>query len=226
MSAGRAEFPIRRVSSRRVNGEDWRVELTLDDEQHGYDLGERLRSRDLDEDARARLGRRVYVSRNGSTLFLYAGSEEQARAAEEVVRQLVAEDDLSADFLGVTRWHPVEEAWKDASIPLPRTDEELQAELDAREAAERREAEEEGTYDWLVKVDLASRAETSELADRLRDEGLPVFRLWSYLEVGAVNEELANELAERLRNELPEDADVWVWANPDDLPFWTKPLPL
>jgi hypothetical protein len=226
MSAGRVEFPIRRVSSRRVNGEDWRVELTLDDEQHGYDLGERLRSRDLDEDARARLGRRIYVSRNGSTLFLYAGSEEQARAAEEVVRQLVAEDDLSADFLGVTRWHPVEEAWKDASIPLPRTDEELQAELDAREAAERREAEEEGTYDWLVKVDLASRAETSELADRLRDEGLPVFRLWSYLEVGAVNEELANELAERLRNELPEDADVWVWANPDDLPFWTKPLPL
>ena len=65
-----------------------------------------------------------------------------------------------------------------------------------------------------------------ELADRLRDEGLPVFRLWSYLEVGAVTEELANELAERLRNELPEDADVWVWANPDDLPFWTKPLPL
>jgi hypothetical protein len=226
MSAGRVEFPIRRVSSRRVNGEDWRVELTLDDEQHGYDLGERLRSRDLDEDARARLGRRVYVSRNGSTLFLYAGSEEQARAAEEVVRQLVAEDDLSADFLGVTRWHPVEEAWKDASIPLPRTDEELQAELHARESAERREAEEEGTHDWLVKVGLSSRAETSELADRLRDEGLPVFRLWSYLEVGAVNEELANDLAERLRNELPEDTDVWVWANPDDLPFWTKPLPL
>jgi hypothetical protein len=226
MSAGRVEFPIPRVSSRRVNGEDWRVELTLDDEQHGYDLGERLRSRDIDEDARARLGRRVYVSRNGSTLFLYAGSEEQARAAEEVVRLLVAEDDLSADFLGVTRWHPVEEAWKDASVPLPRTDEELQAELDAREAAERQEAVEEGTYDWLVKVDLSSRAETSELADRLRDEGLPVFRLWSYLEVGAVTEELANELAERLRNELPEDADVWVWANPDDLPFWTKPLPL
>jgi hypothetical protein len=226
MSADRVEFPIARVSSRRVNGEDWRVEITLDDEQHGYDLGERLRSRDLDEDARARLGRRVYVSRNGSTLFLYAGSEEQARAAEEVVRQLVAEDDLSADFLGVTRWHPVEEDWKDASVPLPRTDEELQAELRKREEAERQEAEDEGSYDWLVKVDLSGRAETSELADRLRDEGLPVFRLWSYLEVGVLTEELANELAERLRNELPEDADVWVWANPDDLPFWAKPLPL
>jgi hypothetical protein len=226
MSAGKVEFLGRRVSSRRVNGEDWRVEVELDDEQHGYDVGERLRSRELDDEARARLGRRVYVSRNGSTLFLYAGSEEQARAAEDVVRELVAEDGLSADFRGVTRWHPVEEAWKDASIPLPRTEDEVEAELRAKEEAERAEAEEEGSYDWSVKVDLAGRAETSELADSLRDEGLPVFRLWSYLEVGVVTEERANELAERLRNELPDDADVWVWANPDDLPFWTKPLPL
>jgi hypothetical protein len=226
MSAAGVEFQIAPVSSRRVSGEDWRVEINLDDEQHGYDLGERLRARDLDEDARARLGRRVYVSRNGSTLFLYAGGEEQAREAEAFVRQLVAENELSADFRGIKRWHPVEEAWKDASIPLPRTDDEIQAELGRREEAERQEAEEEGTYDWLVKVDLPSRGETSELADRLRDEGLPVFRLWSYLEVGVLTEELANELAERLRNELPEDADVWVWANPDDLPFWTKPLPM
>lgn len=209
-----------------MSGEDWRVEVELDDKQHGYDLGERLRSQDLDDEARARLGRRVYVSRNGSTLFLYAGSEEQARAAEELIRRLVAEDDLSADFRGVTRWHPAEEDWKNASIPLPRTDEELQAELRAREQAEEQEAEEQGSYDWLVKVDLSSRAATSELADRLRDEGLPTFRLWSYLEVGVLTEERANELAERLRNELPEDADVWVWANPDDLPFWTKPLPI
>jgi hypothetical protein len=123
-----------------VSNEDWRVEIDLDDKQQGFDLEERLRSLDLDDDARDRLGPRVYVSRNGPTLFLYAGSEEQAREAEAVMQQLVAADNLTAEFRGVTRWHPVEQVWKDASIPLPRTPEDAQAEYGRRDAAERREA--------------------------------------------------------------------------------------
>ena len=39
-----------------MSNEDWRVEINLDDEHEGYDIGERLRSQDLDDDARARLG--------------------------------------------------------------------------------------------------------------------------------------------------------------------------
>ena len=72
-----------------MSNEDWRVEIHLDDEHEGYDFGERLRSRDLDEDARERLGKRVYVSRDGPRLFLYAGTERQAREAELVARELV-----------------------------------------------------------------------------------------------------------------------------------------
>ena len=110
-----------------MGNEDWRVEINLDDEHEGYDIGERLRSRDLDEEARERLGKRVYVSRDGPRLFLYAGTEQQARETEVVARELVAADNLSADF-AVTRWHPIEEEWKDASIPLPRSEAEVRQE--------------------------------------------------------------------------------------------------
>ena len=54
--------------------DEWRVEVDLDDEQHGFTLGERLRSLDLDEEARKRLGDRVIVTRDGAKLFLYATS--------------------------------------------------------------------------------------------------------------------------------------------------------
>jgi hypothetical protein len=197
-----------------VSGEDWRVEVNLDDEQHGYDLGERLRARDLDDQARKRLGRRVAVTRDGARLFLYAGSEEQAREAERVVRELLDADGLTGK-IGITRWHPVEEAWKDASIPLPRTEEEIQEELRRKEEAE---AADEGSYDWLVKVDAPSRADAADLAERLRAEGWSVHRLWSYVEVDVLTREQADELAAKLHEELAADSNVWVEASPDDLP--------
>jgi predicted nucleic acid-binding Zn-ribbon protein len=200
-----------------VSDEEWRVEIDLDDEQHGYGLGERLRSQDLDAAARKRLGRRVAVTRDGARLFLYAASEDQAQEAERVVRELLEADGLTAEIT-VTRWHRVEEAWKDASIPLPHTEEEVREELRRKEEAEAREAAEEGSYDWLVKVDVPSRSEAANLVERLRADGWPVHRLWRYVEVDALTREQADEFAERLRDELPADSEIWVEANPDDLP--------
>lgn len=196
-----------------MSGEEWRVGVELDDEQHGYGLGERLRSHDLDNEARKRLGRRVAVTRDGSRLFLYAASEDQAGEAERVVRELLEADGLTAE-IGVTRWHPVEEAWKDTSIPLPRTEEDVQEELRRKEEAE---VAAEGSYDWLVKIDVPSRSEAADLAERLRAEGWRVHRLWRYVEVDVLTREQANELAAGLRDEL-RDVNVWVEANPDDVP--------
>ena len=196
--------------------DEWRVEIDLDDEEHGYGLGERLRAQDLDDEARERLGRRAVVTRDGSHVFLYTGSEREAREAERVARELVAADDLTAQ-IAVTHWHPVEEAWKDASIALPRTPEEEQEEATRKEEAEWEEAEEEGSYDWMVKVALPGRSEAIELERRLTGEGFPVHRRWRYVTVDVVTEERANELGSRLREELPE-AEVWVEANRDDIP--------
>lgn len=200
-----------------MSQDEWRVEIDLDDEEHGYGLSERLRSRDLDGEARKRLGGRVMVTRDGPRVFLYAGSEDDTREAERIARELVSEEGLTAEIRS-TRWHPVEEAWKDASIPLPGTEEEEQEELDRKEAAEWQEAVEEGSFDWMVKIELPSGAEAAELADRLTNEDYRVHRRWRYVTVDVVTEELANELASSLRDVLPPGSDVAVDANPDDIP--------
>lgn len=196
--------------------DEFRVEVELDDDEHGYSLGEQLRALDLDDDARERLGRSVMVTRNGSRLFLYAESEAQAREAEQVVRDLADADDLSAE-ISVTRWHPIAEEWKDASLPVPRTPEEEEVEYAARESAEAREAEIEGEYDWHVVVHLSGRDEAAELADRLEREGVPVTHRWRYVVADALTEERAEELADRLRSELPDDADVRIEVDLSDV---------
>lgn len=206
-----------------MSNEDWRVEITLDDEQHGYDLGKRLRSHDLGDEARERLGKRVYVSRNGPVLFLYTGGEHEARAAEDVVRELVAADGLTAEFRGVTRWHPVEQAWKDASIPLPRTAEEVSEERARREDAERREAAEQGSYDWVVKVNLPRADEAKRISETLEGAGHPVERIWRWVTVHVLTDEIGNDLISWLKAALPHDAEIWLEGNLDEdaqrLPF-------
>ena len=157
-----------------------------------------------------------YTQPTASRVFLYAGSEAEAREAEAVARELVANDDLSADIT-VTRWHPVAEEWQDATAPLPATQADEREESREKEAHEQAEATEEGSYDWLVKAELQSRDAAAELEDKLRDEGLPVHRRWRYVTVDVLTEEQANELGTRLRDEAPE-AEVWIEANPDDIP--------
>jgi hypothetical protein len=198
--------------------EDFRVEVELDDEAHGYPLRERLRALNLDDDAREQLGRNVVVTRDGSRMFAYTPTEAQARKAERVISGLLADEGLSAE-LAVTRWHPVAEEWRDASLPLPDSAEAEKLEYEEREAAERREAVEEGEFDWHVAAELRSRESAQDLQRRLSDEGLPATRRWRYVTVGAVTEERAEELAERLRTELDDSAEVWVDAHLDDDAF-------
>ncbi|HEU4971913.1 MAG TPA: hypothetical protein VFT35_08350 [Gaiellaceae bacterium] len=196
--------------------EDFRVEVELDDEAHGYPLRERLRALSLDDEARDRLGTDVVVTRDGSRLFAYTSTEEQASEAERVIRELVRDEELTAD-IRVTRWHPVAEEWRDASQPLPTTPADEEREYAEREAAEEQEARAEGEFDWRVVAVLPSRDAAGDLARRLLDEGLPAKRRWHYVMVGVVTEERADELAERLRDELGDSVDVSVQADIGDV---------
>ena len=196
--------------------DEFRVEVELDDDEHGFSLGERLRALDLDEDVRERLGPSVLVTRDGSLLFLYTATEEQAREAERVVRVLIAAEDLTAEVL-VTRWHPVEEEWKDAALPLPATPEEELAEEEARLDAELEEARVEGRHDWEVVVWMPSRDEAIELQQRLAGEGIPATRRFRYVVAGAITEDGAFALADRLRAELPKEADIRVDVDLSDV---------
>ena len=155
------------------------------------------------------------VTRDGSRLFLYAASEAAAREAERTVRELVEADGLSAE-IRVTRWHPVEESWRDASEPLPATPEQERSEYTAREAAEAAEARVEGRSDWHVVAHLPGRDQAAELAERLAQDGVPVRRRWRYVVADALTEERAQELERRLRSELP-DADIRVEVDLSDV---------
>ena len=199
-----------------MDEDGFRVEVELDDVVHGYSMDERLRAVDLDDEARQRLGPSVMVTREGPRLFLYAASAEQAGEAEIVVRSLLEADELSAD-IRVTRWHPVEEAWKDMAIPLPVSPAEEAEEYAAREQAEALEVEREGSFDWHVAVHLPGRGTAAELARRLRDEGLSPTRRWRYVTVGVLTEERAEQLADRLSSELPDDADVRIEVDLSDV---------
>jgi hypothetical protein len=91
---------------------------------------------------------------------------------------------------------------------LPANDAERLAEHAERVAREREESKERGYAEYEVKVHCSSHRDTVKLADRLRDEGLPVVRRWKYVLVGATDEDSANALAERLRTEAPRGATV------------------
>ena len=197
--------------------DDWRVEVELAEERHGGALGDRLRRHDLDDEARERLGGRVVVSKDGPRVFLYAKNEEQVREAERVVRELVEAEGREAD-VRVTRWHPDAEEWRPASIPLPQTEAERAGERARHVAAEEAEAEAEGSYDWEVAIDMPSRGEAIALERELESAGHQVERHWRFLAVGVPTDDEGEELAAELRSRLPEDADIRIQGNPDDLP--------
>ncbi|HKX47493.1 MAG TPA: hypothetical protein VJM06_02430 [Gaiellaceae bacterium] len=196
--------------------DEFRVEVELDDEAHGHSLREGLRALALDDDARKRLGKDVAVTRDGSRLFLYADDEGTAQEAAWIVRTLADADDVTAE-IRVTRWHPIEESWKDASLPLPVTEEERQAEYSAREVAEADEVVREGSFDWTVAVRLSSRDRAQGLVASLSAEGVPVVRRWRYLVAGALTEERAEELAERIRAELEDDEEARIETDLSDV---------
>jgi len=197
---------------------DWRVTVTLHDPAHVGRALESLHEHEVEEDARRRLGHRVAVSAEGSQIFLYAGTENAAREADQVARELVKQHGLSADF-ALDRWHPIEQEWEDASVAMPQTDEERAAEHQRLEEDEARESEEYGYPQWEVRVELPSRHAAEDLAGRLRAEGHPVVHRWTLLVLGADNSDDAEALARVVKQEAPADAKVETEELGPLLPF-------
>jgi hypothetical protein len=189
--------------------DDWRITVDFDDEGDGTQFVEWLSARRFESEERETLGGRVAVSRDGPRVFLYADSEDLARDTDGIVRSLLSSEGQAAK-VAFERWHPVEQDWKDASLPLPQTDEDVQAEHERQQAREAAESLESGEAEWEVRVSLPTREATDELADRLEAEGVPVTRRSTFLLVGAVNQDEASALAERLRGEAPEGAEIHV----------------
>ncbi len=187
--------------------DDWRVTVTLHDEAHVKHAMQSVREHEVEDDVRHRLGHRVAVSADGPHVFLYAATEDAAREADRVVREVLARRQLTAEF-SLDRWHPIEQEWADASTPLPQSAEEHEAESERRVDDETRESLAAGQAGWEVLIEAPSHHGAVELAKRLQAEGHPVTRRWKYLVLGANNEDEARDLARAMQQEAPASASV------------------
>jgi len=217
-----------------VAQDDWRVTVTLPAEEQSGKLVASLAETAVEDDARAALGDRVVVGGGDDpgVVFLYTGSPEAAREAEKVVRRLVAEHRVEAEY-AIHRWHPEDERWEAADEGLPVTDAQHEAEHERLEQDEAAESEELGESLWEVRIELDSHRDAVGMADRIESEAddllsgytVSVVRHWRYLLIGADNEDQANEIAEAVRDELPAGAELKV--EPSGALVWqaVKPSP-
>ena len=197
---------------------DWRVTISLTGQAHVEQARQSISEQEVEQDVKQRLGRNIVVGAGDSQIFLYAGTENAARDAERVARDVLASQGIPAEF-ALHRWHPIEEEWEDPDVALPRTEAERQAEHQRLEDAETAESLAAGAAQWEARVEFPSRHEAVALADKLRSEGRTVIQRWKFLVVGANNEDDARELADQIRREAPPDATVRAEAAGARLPF-------
>jgi hypothetical protein len=185
--------------------EDWRVSVTLEEHGTARSLMRALHEREAKNELKEELGGRVAVSSDGPTIFLYANTRAAAAKAEEVLRETLAEHELEGEPR-LDRWHPIEERWEDAAVPLPASAAERELEERRHEDAE----DAEGVAEWEVRIELDRHSDAVALAEELEDEGLAVVRRWTYLLIGTATREEAVEIADRIEREAPLGARVQV----------------
>jgi len=185
--------------------DDWRIRIELE-EEHAQGLLERL-GLDLSSEARKLAkeleGRRLVVSRDGDTIFVYAGSRDEAERARAIVESELAELGVEARLMRIEQWLEDEARWDDEP-PAEDTLEE--------------EALEHGYAPWEVRVETRSREEAARLADQLESEGYGIVRRYRYVLVGAASEQEAHELAQRLHGEVEAGGELVYEAAPQN-PF-------
>lgn len=189
--------------------DDWRLQIDPLEEGHDGQLVDHLESRELEHDVSAAFHDRIVVSRDGARVFLYAGTRDQLESAGELVDSLARQHGwkLRTDL---SHWHPAAEKWEDPDKPLPASDRALKAEHAEEIAAEDKKVREQGYPVFEVRVEFPSHRDAMQYRQRLQEEGLSSVHRWKYLLVGAIDEDQAKELAERIRGEAPEGSQVQV----------------
>jgi hypothetical protein len=181
--------------------DDWRITIELEEEEHATGLLERLggdlgaEAQELAKDLRAR---RLAVSRDDETIFVYAATRPEAEQAHAVVEAELRENGVQARTSRVEHWLEEEERWDDE--PPGETWE--QEELDR------------GYAPWEVRVECSSHREARQLADQLETEGYKPERRFHYLIVGTASREDADALAARLHGEVEVGGEVVLEETP------------
>src|SRR4029077_17443945 len=99
--------------------------------------------------------RRLSVSRDGETIFVYAGSQADAERARAIVESELRENDIEAKTSKVEHWLDAEERWDDEPPGETWEEEEL----------------DEGYAPWEVRVECGSRGKDEAGGGRLETQG-------------------------------------------------------
>lgn len=192
--------------------DDWRLHFSLADDGAARELADLLAGFRSEHRLGSSFGERVVVSRDGSELFCYTDTREQAEAAELAIRSLATEHHLQLSTQ-LRRWHPVAEEWEDPDRPLPETDAQRSGEHAELVEQEQEESREQGFPDFEVRVRCKTRHDAGALAERLRSDGITNVHRAHFVVVGATDEDSANALAERIRGEAPPGTEVTAEAS-------------
>lgn len=205
--------------------EDWRLTVALQEDAHVARLLRAVHEHEVEADTRRRLGDRVVVSGGESRVFLYADTEQVARSAATVTEDVLRAHELDGTFR-LDRWHPEEDRWEEASVPLPSTPAEHRAEHERLEQDETKEAQASRIAEWELRIELPTRDDADALKQRLELEGYRVVSRSTFLIVGTNDEDDAEALAGQLRTDLPAGATIHVepggglaWKNVPRNPF-------
>jgi hypothetical protein len=181
--------------------DDWRIRIEVEEEEHATGLLDRLGG-DLDKEARELAeeleSRRLVVSRDGDTVFVYAATRAEAEGAHAVVEAQLRAHGIAAKTSRVEHWIDEEDRWDDEPPGETWEEEEL----------------ERGFAPWEVRVECASRQEANELSEQLESEGYKPERRFNYLIVGTASREDADALAARLHGEVEAGGEVVLEAEP------------
>ena len=137
----------------------------------GQGLGAKLDEHEVEEETRKKLGDAIAVSADGPRLFLYADTRESAEQARDLVRSILAEEDMSATF-SLDRWHPLAEEWEPGDDPLPDTEEEQEEEREEAEAQDAVDTAASGYAEWEVRIDLPERPRGGRACGAARGGGV------------------------------------------------------
>jgi len=185
--------------------DDWRIRIELAEEgsaeqflsRLGLDLGSEARelARDLEQ-------RRLAVSHDADTVFVYAASGLEAAQARPVVEAVLREEGVAAREPVVEHWLADEDRWDDEA-PQPDVEEDLLA---------------RGYAPWEVRIECDSVGEAHELAEQLEREGYGVARTFRYVVAGTATRKDAVALAERVHGEVEPGGEL-VWEVTPQNPF-------
>jgi hypothetical protein len=170
----------------RIDLEEGRAETTL--ERLGLDLS--FEARKLAEDLE---GRRLVVSRDDETLFVYAGSRAEAEQARDIIDAELRETGAEGRVGSIEHWLAEEDRWDDEAP------QEFKAE---------QEVLKEGLSPWEVRLEADTPEAAETLAGQLATDGYSVVRRYRYVLVGADSEEAARELAKKLHGEVEASGEL------------------